>query len=83
MATTVPKPATAPNEDELLTAKQVAELGLLPYHPRTILDLAREGKIGRIVLSPLKVRFTRQHIADFKAAGERPQRVRTATKAAR
>lgn len=67
MATAV----TMPDEDELLTAQQVHDLNLLPYHPRTLMDFARTGRIGHTKLSQRKIRFTRRHIAEFKEAGDK------------
>lgn len=56
-------PPSRPKTDELLTPEQVAER--LHIHKRTVLKLAREGKLRRVKVSHKVVLFEEEAIADF------------------
>lgn len=48
---------------ELLDAEQVGVL--LKRHPRTVIDLARKGKLSVVRIGPRGVRFTREDVRSY------------------
>lgn len=56
----------------LYTAEQVHAEGLLPFKPRTLMQYAREDKIGCVRLGERKIRFRPEDIEAFIAAGAAP-----------
>lgn len=56
--------------ETLYTAEEVAEK-FLPFHPRTIKDFTRSGRIGYVLVGR-KIRFRERDIAEFIEAGAKP-----------
>lgn len=54
----------------LFTAVEASEQ--LPYKPRTLIDLARAGRIGCVRLSERKIRFRQEDIDEFIKASAKP-----------
>lgn len=54
----------------LYTPAEAAEQ--LPFHPRTLVAFAREGKIGHVRLGQRKIRFRQQDIDAFIASSAAP-----------
>jgi hypothetical protein len=59
--------------EKLYTAKEACEPdGPLPFKPRTLMQYAREDKIGYVRIGVRKIRFREQDIAAYIRSGSRP-----------